>query len=92
MSVILIGLLGLILALCLLSKSESESEGFRSSKCFSCEAQDHALGITNRGYGSKCFSCEAQDKAQGITHRGYGNKCLSCERPVMEPKLSNYLE
>lgn len=33
-------------------------EGFRT-KCFSCEAQDHAMGI-DRDYGSKCFSCEAQ--------------------------------
>ena len=29
------------------------TEGFRSTKCFSCERQD-----PQRAYGSKCFSCE----------------------------------
>jgi hypothetical protein len=51
-------------------------EGFRT-KCFSCEAQDRAMGI-DRDYGSKCFSCEAQDRAMGID-RAYGSKCFSCE-------------
>lgn len=51
-------------------------EGFRSTKCFSCEAQDTAMGI-NRGYGTKCFSCEQQ--TQGLVP--HPNKCFSCERP-----------
>lgn len=41
-----------------LTRPEQHIEGFRT-KCFSCEAQDHAMGI-DRDYGSKCFSCEAQ--------------------------------
>jgi hypothetical protein len=44
----------------------------RGSKCFSCEAQDEAMGI-DRDYGSKCISCEIQDRRNGI-HRGYGSK------------------
>lgn len=46
-------------------------EGFRSTKCFSCEAQDHAMGIV-RSHGTKCFSCEAQSKLAHPT------KCFSC--------------
>jgi hypothetical protein len=44
----------------------------RGSKCFSCEAQDAAMGIT-RDYGSKCIDCENQDRSMGIV-RGYGSK------------------
>ena len=46
-------------------------ENFRSTKCFSCEAQDYANGI-DRGYGSKCFSCEKQSFLPHPT------KCFSC--------------
>ena len=44
----------------------------RGSKCFSCEAQDAAMGIS-RDYGSKCIDCEVQDRSMGI-YRGYGSK------------------
>jgi hypothetical protein len=44
----------------------------RGSKCFSCEAQDAAMGI-DRDYGTKCVDCEVQDRRNGI-HRGYGSK------------------
>jgi len=63
----------MILALLLKPKvSLVQKGGYRSSKCFSCEAQDNAMGL-NRNYGSKCFSCERQD------YKKYGNKCFSCE-------------
>lgn len=39
-----------------LTRPQESMEGFRT-KCFSCEAQDHAMGL-DRGYGSKCFDCE----------------------------------
>lgn len=48
-------------------------EGFRSTKCFSCEAQDFANGIYNRGHGSKCFSCERESMLPHPT------KCFSCQ-------------
>ena len=54
--------------------SPKSKEGFRSTKCFSCEAQDHAQGIMNRGYGTKCFSCERESNLP------HPNKCFSCER------------
>lgn len=56
--------------------TQPTTEGFRSTKCFSCEAQDAAMGI-NRGYGTKCFSCEQQ--THGLV--AHPNKCFSCERP-----------
>lgn len=49
-------------------------EGFRSTKCFSCEAQDSSNG---RGYGSKCFSCEAESSLP------HPNKCFSCENDLI---------
>jgi hypothetical protein len=55
--------------------SISQHGGFdpsRGSKCFSCEAQDAAMGI-DRDYGTKCVDCEVQDRRNGI-HRGYGSK------------------
>lgn len=52
------------------------AEGFRSTKCFSCEAQDQAMGIV-RSHGTKCFSCEAQSTL------AHPNKCFSCEREKM---------
>lgn len=68
--------MAIVLALLLLyvlyiTKSDS-LEGFRSTKCFSCEAQDRAMGIV-RSHGTKCFSCEAQ------SNLAHPNKCFSCE-------------
>ena len=54
-------------------RKPSTKEGFRSTKCFSCEAQDFANGIYNRGHGSKCFSCERQSMLPHPT------KCFSCQ-------------
>ena len=54
-----------------LTKHEDAIEGYRSTKCFSCEAQDRAMGII-RSHGTKCFSCEAQSDL------AHPNKCLSC--------------
>lgn len=55
------------------------TEGFRATKCFSCEAQDARMGIY-RGYPTKCFSCERQDLRMGII-RGHPEKCFSCSPP-----------
>ena len=48
----------------------TEREGFRSTKCFSCEKQMPWVG-----HGTKCFSCEKE-----TPWLAYGNKCFSCER------------
>jgi hypothetical protein len=43
-----------------ISAKTNIEEGFMAStqsKCYSCEAQDAAMGIY-REYGTKCFSCE----------------------------------
>jgi hypothetical protein len=65
-----------ILALIVLFSSVTSQVGggdpSRGSKCFSCEAQDAAMGI-DRDYGTKCVSCEIQDRDNGI-HCGYGSK------------------
>uniref|UniRef100_A0A6C0J990 Uncharacterized protein n=1 Tax=viral metagenome TaxID=1070528 RepID=A0A6C0J990_9ZZZZ len=47
-------------------------EGFRSTKCFSCEKQMPQLS-----HGTKCFSCEQQ-----MPQVAHGTKCLSCEYPI----------
>jgi hypothetical protein len=51
----------------------SDGDPARASKCYSCEAQDRAMGLAPRDYGSKCISCEVQDRRMGI-FRGYGVK------------------
>lgn len=74
-------IIAIIVVVAMIASTQSVNvEGFKS-KCFSCEAQDNAMGLSgDRGYGSKCFSCEAQDNAMGLGgDRGYGSKCFSCE-------------
>ena len=61
----------LLIALVAIYYVWSSTEGFRSTKCFSCEAQDLRNGII-RSHGTKCFSCEAQSNLP------HGTKCLSC--------------
>jgi len=58
-----------IMGLCQYFKG-GPAEGFRSTKCFSCERQMPWVG-----HGTKCFSCERQVRGM-IPH---GNKCFSCE-------------
>lgn len=47
----------------------TNEEGFRSTKCFSCERQMPSLA-----HGTKCFSCERQ-----MPSLAHGTKCFSCE-------------
>lgn len=57
--------MGVIIALFLIywyqTQRQSQSGGSGRTKCFSCEAQDEAMGIRNRFHSSKCFSCEEPD-------------------------------
>ena len=58
---------GLIAAILFLSCTQIET--FKSTKCFSCEAQ-----MPGVAHGTKCFSCERQ-----MPQVRHGNKCFSCE-------------
>jgi len=54
-------------------------EGFRSTKCFSCERQ-----MPQVAHGTKCFSCERQ-----MPQVAHGTKCHSCENATKPWSNSN---
>lgn len=68
--IVLAGIIAVLMALKYLGLTTTE--GFRSTKCFSCEAQ-----MPEVAHGTKCFSCERQ-----MPQVAHGTKCLSCEQPV----------